>query len=67
MKRDIQLAVFDVSGATVKNKGEITEGGNAQCLFTVADTTGTSYTKEQLELYHPDYIIDSLKELPALL
>jgi phosphonatase-like hydrolase len=46
---------------------DIKEGRNAECLFTVAVTTGTSYTREQLELYHPDFIIDSLQELPGLL
>ena len=46
---------------------DIKEGRNAECLLTIAVTTGKSYTKEQLELYKPDYIIDSLQELPALL
>ncbi len=46
---------------------DIKEGRNAQCLLTIAVTTGKSYTKEQLELYKPDYIIDSLRELPDLL
>lgn len=46
---------------------DIKEGRNAGCLFTVAVTTGKSYTREQLELYRPDYIIDSLQQLPALL
>lgn len=46
---------------------DIKEGRNAQCLLTIAVTTGKSYTKKQLELYKPDYIIDSLQELPALL
>lgn len=46
---------------------DIKEGRNAQCLLTIAVTTGKSYTKEQLELYKPDFIIDSLQELPALL
>jgi phosphonatase-like hydrolase len=46
---------------------DIKEGRNTQCLLTIAVTTGTSYTREQLELYQPDFIIDSLRELPALL
>jgi phosphonatase-like hydrolase len=46
---------------------DIKEGRNAHCLFTMAVTTGKSFTREQLELYQPDYVIDSLKELPALL
>ncbi|MFT4155104.1 HAD family hydrolase [Parafilimonas sp.] len=46
---------------------DIKEGRNAACLLTIAVTTGKSYTREQLQLYKPDYIIDSLKELPSLL
>lgn len=46
---------------------DIREGRNAECLFTIAVTTGGSYTREQLQLYKPDFIIDSLNELPALL
>ena len=45
---------------------DVREGRNADCLFSIAVTTG-AYTKEQLELYNPDFIIDSLQELPALL
>src|SRR5678815_2313027 len=46
---------------------DIKEGRNAGCLLTIAVTTGKSYSREQLELYQPDFIIDSLHELPALL
>lgn len=45
---------------------DIKEGKNAGCGMVVAVTTG-SYTREQLELYQPDYIIDSLQEFPALI
>ena len=45
---------------------DVREGRNAECLFTIAVTTG-AYTKEQLELHQPDFIIASLQELPALL
>jgi phosphonatase-like hydrolase len=43
---------------------DIQEGRNAGCGLVVAVTTG-AYTREQLEPYQPDYIIDSLRELPA--
>lgn len=43
---------------------DIMEGRNAGCGLVVAVTTG-AYTREQLEPYHPDHIIDSLEELPA--
>ena len=45
---------------------DVREGRNAGCLFSIAVTTG-AYTEQQLELYQPDFIIDSLQELPALL
>jgi len=45
---------------------DINEGRNAGCGLVVAVTTG-AYTREELEAYHPDYILDSLNELPVLL
>ncbi len=45
---------------------DVQEGRNAGCGLVVSVTTG-AYTREQLERYDPDYIIDSLKELPALI
>lgn len=45
---------------------DVQEGRNAQCGLVVSVTTG-AYTRAQLEKYSPDYIIDSLTELPALL
>ncbi|HVX26787.1 MAG TPA: HAD hydrolase-like protein [Parafilimonas sp.] len=45
---------------------DVREGINANCLYSIAITTG-AYTRDQLALYKPDFIIDSLQELPALL
>ena len=45
---------------------DVQEGRNAGCGLVVSVTTG-AYTREQLEQYHPDFIIDSLKELPGLI
>ena len=45
---------------------DIREGRSAQCLFTIAVTTG-AYTKKELELHSPDFIIDSLQQLKELL
>lgn len=45
---------------------DVNEGKNAGCLYTIAVTTG-AFTKQQLLQYNPDFIIDSLQELPALL
>ena len=45
---------------------DIKEGRNAGCSLVVAVTTG-AYTKEELLKYHPDFIIDSLRELLPLI
>ena len=45
---------------------DIEEGKNAGCCLTVGITTGAQ-TREQIALAKPDYIIDSLLELPPLL
>lgn len=45
---------------------DIQEGRNAGCGLVVSVTTG-AYTRKQLESYDPDFIIDSLGELPALI
>lgn len=45
---------------------DVNEGRNAGCSLVVAVTTG-AFTKDQLAPYMPDYIIDNLSELPALI
>ena len=45
---------------------DVQEGRNAGCGLVVSVTTG-AYTKEQLQGYQPDHIIDSLCELPLLI
>jgi phosphonatase-like hydrolase len=45
---------------------DVNEGINAACAMVVAVTTG-AFTRDQLEQYTPDYIIDHLSELPALI
>lgn len=45
---------------------DVNEGINADCALVVAVTTG-AFTRDQLESYTPDYIIDNLSELPALI
>jgi phosphonatase-like hydrolase len=47
-------------------KVDVNEGFNAGCSLVIAVTTG-AFTKEQLEPYAPDHIINSLEELPALI
>jgi len=41
---------------------DVEEGRNAGCGIVVSVTTG-AYTRQQLEKYHPDYIIDDLQQL----
>lgn len=45
---------------------DIKEGRNAHCGLVIAVTSG-AYHKEQLMQYNPDFIIDSLMELTAIL
>jgi phosphonatase-like hydrolase len=45
---------------------DVNEGINAGCALVVAVTTG-AFTRDQLKPYSPDYIIDNLSELPALI
>ena len=45
---------------------DVEEGRYAGCGLVVSVTTG-AYTKEQLQQYHPDHIIDHLSELPSLI
>lgn len=45
---------------------DIKEGRNAGCGLVVAVTTG-AYSREALQSYHPDYIIDSLDDLLPLI
>lgn len=45
---------------------DVEEGRNADCGLVISVTTG-AYNRQQLEQLHPDYIIDSLSELPSLI
>lgn len=42
---------------------DVNEGRNSNCGLVVAVTTG-AFTREQLEPYKPDHILDGLEELP---
>lgn len=61
-----QLGVDDASKIVKVGDTEVDvlEGRNAACGLVVSVTTG-AYTRNQLETYHPDHIIDSLSELSA--
>ncbi len=56
--------------ATVVKVGDtevdVLEGRNAGCGLVIGITTG-AYTREALQQYNPDKIIDSLHELPSLI
>jgi phosphoglycolate phosphatase-like HAD superfamily hydrolase len=45
---------------------DIQEGRNAECGKVIGITTGT-YSREQLEVYAPDHIIDNLLDLKQFL
>jgi len=45
---------------------DVNEGRNAGCCLSVAVTTG-AFSREQLEPYKPDFIIDHLSELIPIL
>lgn len=63
-----QLRVADVRDVAKVGDTEldIKEGRNAGCGLVIAVTTG-AYSLSQLLPYSPDYIINSLLELPALI
>ena len=66
----VMKATGIVDAATVVKVGDtevdIAEGRTAGCGLVVSVTTG-SFTREELQLYQPDVIIDDLKELPSLI
>lgn len=41
---------------------DVNEGKNAECLYSIGITTG-AYSREELKLYEPSFIIDSMDEL----
>jgi len=65
----MQRAGITDAGEVVKvgdTEVDVNEGRNAGCSLVIAVTTG-AFTKDQLEEYHPDHIIDDLDQLPALI
>jgi phosphoglycolate phosphatase-like HAD superfamily hydrolase len=44
---------------------DIHEGKNAGCKYVIGVTTG-SFTRHELEQYSPDYIIDGIAEVIAI-
>lgn len=70
MIRAIMKALSIDDPASVVKLGDtevdVQEGRNAGCGLVVSVTTG-AYTREQLETYHPDHIIDSLSQLSSLI
>lgn len=45
---------------------DINEGRNAGCGLVIAITSG-AFTRDQLQQYRPDYVIDNLKELQDII
>lgn len=70
MIRSIMEALGIKDAALVAKVGDtqvdIEEGRNAGCGLVISVTTG-AYTREQLENFKPDHIIDTLKDVPAII
>lgn len=45
---------------------DVFEGKNAGCLYSIGITTG-AFTREELAVYEPSFIIDNLKELVSII
>ncbi len=45
---------------------DVNEGLNANCMYSIGITTGT-FTREQLSLHRPSFIIDHLSELEKII
>lgn len=70
MINSIMKAVGVTDASSIVKVGDtevdIAEGRNAGCGLVIAVTTG-SFTREALQAYQPDIIIDDLQELPLLI
>jgi phosphoglycolate phosphatase-like HAD superfamily hydrolase len=60
--RDLQISSASNILKVGDTEVDVEEGRNAGCGVVVSVTTG-AYTREQLETYNPDFIIDDLNEL----
>jgi phosphonatase-like hydrolase len=60
--RDLEISSVSHVLKVGDTEVDVEEGRNAGCGVVVSVTTG-AYTREQLESYHPDFIIDDLSEL----
>lgn len=45
---------------------DVREGQNAGCLYSIGITTG-AFTREELQLYHPSFIINNVKEVLSII
>jgi phosphoglycolate phosphatase-like HAD superfamily hydrolase len=55
-------AVIKVGDTSV----DINEGRHAGCKYSIGITTG-AFTRAELELFHPSFIIDHLQELETII
>jgi len=65
----MQLAGVDHASQVVKvgdTEVDVNEGKNAGCLYSIAVTTG-AYTRDALQPFKPDFIMDDLRELLPIL
>ncbi len=69
IQKMMQAAGIDDARQVIKigdTEVDINEGKNAGCLYSIAVTTG-AFKKEELVPHKPDFIIDDLNELIAIL
>ncbi len=69
IQKMMQAAGIDDARQVIKvgdTEVDINEGKNAGCLYSIAVTTG-AFIREELIPYNPDFIIDGLDELVAIL
>ena len=45
---------------------DVNEGFNANCLYSIGITTG-AFTRQELSIYNPSFIIDQLSELEKII
>jgi phosphonatase-like hydrolase len=60
--RDLEISAASKILKIGDTEVDVEEGRNAGCGVVVSVTTG-AYTRDQLETYNPDFIIDDLSEL----
>lgn len=62
MMRELGIASSDEVAKVGDTEVDINEGFNAKCKYVIGITSG-SFTREELEPYHPTHIVDEVSEV----